>query len=138
MAKLPDFQPNLIPEGHYSFKITDEPEVRITGNSKWMIFRFQVIYPDGNTRKFSDVFFPSDEKYRKVLLIAGAEPDEKGIPHLSDMDTKELVGIQFEADIVHEPDKKDSSKIRDGIVNVVLPDDDVPQPESPEEDEIPF
>lgn len=140
MAKLPEFQPNLVPEGHYSFQITEEPEVRITGNSKWMIFRFKVIYPDGNSRKYSDVFFPGDEKYRRLLLIAGAEPDEKGIPHLSEMDTKNLLGIKFEADIVHSPDAKDASKIRDTIANIVLMDEDVPPPEESEknEDEVPF
>lgn len=140
MAKLPAFQPNLVPEGHYSFQITEEPEVRITGKSKWMIFRFSVTDSSGNSRKYSDVFFPGDEKYRRLLLIAGAEPDEKGIPHLSEMDTKNLVGIKFEADIVHNPDAKDASKIRDSIANIVLLDEDVPPPSETEneEDEVPF
>lgn len=140
MTKLPMYQPNLVPEGHYSFQITEEPEVRKTGNSVWMIFRFRVTYPDGNSRKYSDVFFPGDEKYRRLLLIAGAKPDEKGIPHFSEMDTKNLVGIKFEADIVHNPDAKDTSKIRDSIANIVLMDEDVPPPEESEkeEDEVPF
>jgi len=139
MAKLPEFQPNLIPEGHYNFEIIEEPEVRITGASKWMIFRFKIVSPDGNSRKFSDVFFPGDEKYRKLLFLAGAQADEKGIPHLKDMDTKELVGLQFEADIIHAPDKKDASKVRDTISEITSSDEDVPPPsESEEEDEVPF
>lgn len=137
MAKLPDFQPNLLPEGHYKFKVTDEPEIRKTGTSKWMIFRFIATSPDGNERKFSNVLFPGDEEYRRILLVAGAKPDEKGIPHLSSMDTRELIGVEFEADIAHEPDRKEPSKIRDSIVNIVLPDEDVPPPNH-EEDEVPF
>jgi len=137
MAKMPDYQPILLPEGHYKFKVTDEPEIRKTGTAKWMIFKFLATAPDGNERKFSDVFFPSDEKYRRLLLIAGAKPDEKGVPHLSNMDTTELIGVEFEADIVHAPDKKDPSKTRDSIVDIVLPDEDVPPP-SGKDDEVPF
>lgn len=139
MANLPEFEPNLIPEGHYKFKITEEPEVMKTNERKWMIFKFKLMRPDGKTRKYSDVFFPGEEKYRRLLIVAGAKLDEKGIPHLSLMETSELVGVEFEADIAHIQDKKDPNKIRDTIAEIVLPEEDVPPPEEMEsEDEVPF
>jgi len=141
MAKLPDYELNLLPEDTYKFQIVEEPEVRITGEKKWMIFKFKIIFPDGKTRKYSDVFFPGDEKYRQILLIAGAKPDEKGIPHLSNMETSELVGVQFDGRIAHIPDRKDESKIRDSIVEIINPDqeveEDVPPPGS-NDDDVPF
>lgn len=137
MAVLPDWQPNLVPEGHYMFEIIEEPEVRITNKNKWLIVRTRIIFPDGKTRKYSDLFFPSDEKYRALLLVAGATPDNKGVPHLKEMDTSELVGVKFEADIVHIPDPKDEDKIRDTIKDIIV-SDEVPSPQKEEEEDIPF
>jgi len=139
MAVLPDPTLNLVDEGHYSFKVIAEPEVHKTGDKKWLIVKFDITDTEGNTRPFSDVFFPSAEKYHKLLFIAGAEADEKGIPHLSNMDTRELVGIEFEGDIEHIADKKDPNKIRDTITNIVLEDEKISMTEeAAEEDEVPF
>ena len=140
MAKLPDWRPNLLPEGNYRFLIAEEPAIHKTEGKPWMIFRFNVIYPNGKTGKYSEVWFPNDEKYRRILLIAGAKPDEKGIPHLSNMETSELVGIQFDGRIAHIPDRKDESKIRDSIVEIIHPDqeveEDIPPPGS--DNDVPF
>ena len=139
MAILPEPTSNLVPEGHYSFKIKEEPEVRKTGDKKWVIIRFEITNADGNSRPFSDIFFPGDEKYHRLLFCAGAEPDEKGVPHLSSMDTRELVGVEFDGDIAHIPDRKDPQKIRDTIQNIVLPGEkESMTDETPEEDEVPF
>jgi len=139
MATLPEPTFNLVDEGHYSFRVTQEPEVRKTGDKKWLIVRFDITDVNGNTRSYSDVFFPSDDKYHKLLFAAGAEPDEKGIPHLSDMNTKELVGAEFEGDIEHIPDRKDPTKIRDIITNVTLRGEkETGTREVEEEDEVPF
>ena len=140
MANLPEPKFNLVDEGHYSFKVTQEPEVRKTGDKKWLIVRFDITDVNGNTRSYSDVFFPSDDKYHKLLFVAGAKPDEKGIPHLSDMDTKELVGAEFEGDIEHIADRKDPTKIRDTITNVVLRGEKEAKTEPGPEDEndVPF
>jgi len=138
MAKLPDFQPNLAPEGKYHFKVISEPDVNKTGNATWIIFKFNIKDEAGNERKFSNVIFPGDEEYRKILLIAGAMPDKKVIPHLSNMDTRELVGVEFDAEIIHEPDKKDSTQMRDKIRNIIFDsEEDVPPPSNPD-DEVPF
>jgi len=138
MAKLPDYQPSLIPEGVYHFKITTEPEIRKTGNTTWLIFKFLIKDTEGNERKFSSVIFPGDSEYRIILLIAGGEPDEKGIPHLKNMDTNELVGVEFDAEIIHEADRKDPAQIRDRIRNILFDsEEDVPEP-SGKDEEIPF
>jgi hypothetical protein len=150
MAKLPDWIPNLVPEGPYRFKVTEEPEVRKTNENKWLIIKMIIMDSSGNSRKYSDVFFPGEEKYRSLLLVAGAKPDVKGIPHLKDMDTAELVDVEFNAEIVHEPDRKDPEKIRDIIRNIIVPDptqalreekeeveEDIPM-DKKEEDKIPF
>ena len=137
MAVLPDPTLNLVNEGHYSFKVTAEPEVNKTGNSKWLIVKFDITDSEGDTRRFSDVFFPSAEKYHKLLLAAGAEPDSKGIPHLSNMDTRELIGVEFDGDIEHIADKKDPNKIRDTITNIALRGEKESKAEE-EEDEVPF
>lgn len=138
MATLPEPKFNLVDEGHYSFRVTQEPEVQKTGNKKWLIVRFDITDVNGDTRSYSDVFFPNADKYHKLLFAAGAEPDEKGIPHLSEMDTKELVGVEFEGDIEHVPDRKDPDKIRDTITNIMLRGEKTSRTEEAEEDEVPF
>ena len=132
--KLPDYEPILVPEGHYKFQISKEPEVRKTNNKPWIIFHFKISNELGETRKFSNVFLPGEPRYRDLLIALGAELDEKGIPHLSDT---EIIGKTFEADIIHEPDYKDSSTIRDRVANIKISDNDVPPP-SKSDDEVPF
>ena len=139
MATLPNATLNLVDEGHYSFKVIAEPEVHKRDNKKWIIVKFDITDSEGNTRLFSDVFFPNAEKYHKLLFAAGAVADDKGIPHLSSMDTSELVGVEFDGDIEHIADKKDPTKIRDTITNIVLPGEKESRTEdAAEEDEVPF
>ena len=139
MAKLPSATLNLVDEGHYSFRVIAEPEVHKTeSNKKWIIVKFDITDSGGNTRPFSDVFFPSAEKYHKLLFAAGAVADDKGIPHLSSMDTSELVGIEFEGDIEHIADRKDPTKIRDTITNIILPSEKESRTENEEDDDVPF
>ena len=66
-------------------------------------------------------------------MAFGAKPDNKGQVHLGDTN---IIGKEFEADIVHIKDPNDPTKIRDKIANIVI-DDDVPPPEE-EDDSVPF
>ena len=138
MSFLPDYEPNLIPEGHYKFQISEEPEKRKGAkDGLFMIFKFRILTDDGSTRRYNDVFVPWEDRYKDLLLAMGGKPDEKGKVHLGDID---ITGKQFEADIVHIQDPKDPTKIRDKIANIIV-DDDVPPPEElnqAEEDKIPF
>ena len=134
---LPPFEPNLLPEGHYRFQITKEPEKRRgEKNGIYLIFVFRAISDSGSSRRYSDVFVPWEERYKDLLLALGGEADEKGQVHLGDID---VTGKQFEADIVHIKDPRDPTKVRDKIANIVI-NDDVPPPDEPieSEDEVPF
>lgn len=131
--KLPPYESQLLPEGHYRFKVSDEPEVRKNENGKiYIIFKF--IASDGVvTRQYRDVFAPWEERYRDLLLALGAKRDEKGKISL----TQDPIGKVFEADIVHVIDPKDPTKTRDKIANIMV-FDDVPISEKSEDDDIPF
>lgn len=132
--QYPDFEPNMVPEGHYNFEVTEDAEMRRGQNEGiYMIFKFKVISKDGSTRKYNDIFVPWEERYKDLLLALGGQADEKGKVHLGDL---AIVGRQFEADIVHRTDPKDPTKTRDKIANIVTLDD-VPQP-SEKEDDPPF
>ena len=133
---LPAYEPNLIQEGHYTFKVSEEYEKRRgEKDGVYIIFKFKIINKDGSTRKYNDIFVPWEERYKDLLLAFGGEPDEKGQIHLGDVN---IIGKQFEADIVHIKDPRDPTKVRDKIANIVI-NDDVPMPETEDEDsEIPF
>ena len=136
---LPAWEPNLLPEGPYRFKITEEPEKRRgSGDGIYIIFRLKA--SDGvNVRKYNDVFVPWEERYKDLLLALGGEPDEKGVVHLAEM--IDVVGKTFEAEIVHVKDQKDPTKTRDKIANIKVnfnEEEDVPMDEPEVEDDIPF
>ena len=130
---LPPYEPRLIQEGHYSFKVSEDYEKRKgEKDGLYIIFKFKITDESGSTRKYNDIFVPWEERYRDLLIAFGAKPDEKGQVHLGDTS---IIGKQFEADIVHIKDPNDPTKIRDKIANIVI-DDDVPPPK--EDDEGPF
>ena len=141
--QLPDYQGQLIPEGHYRFQVSEEAEIRRGQNEGiYMIFKFKIFNDDGSSRKYNDIFVPWEERYKDLLFALGAKADEKGNPHLGET---EIIGKQFEADIKHIQDPRDATKTRDKIANIVTRDDDVPPPsqEEPsfsetEEEEPPF
>lgn len=133
---LPPYEPQLVPEGHYTFKISEDYEKRKgEKDGLYIIFKFKIINKDGSARKYNDIFVPWEERYRDLLIAFGAEKDEKGQVHLGDVD---IIGKEFKADIVHIKDPNDPTKVRDKIANIVI-NDDIPKPEESDEDsEIPF
>ena len=137
---LPPYEPQQVPEGHYRFKVMIEPE-KIkktspkTGNEFVTVkFSFKLTDEDGDVRYHKESLVPWNPGYRDLLLAFGAKPDKKGNVHLGD--EAEIVGKEFDAKIIHEPDKDDPRKSWSRIANIKL-DDDVPMPENPE-DEVPF
>ena len=131
---LPPYEPQLVPEGHYTFKVSEDYEKRKgEKDGLYIIFKFKIVNNSGEIRKYNDIFVPWEERYRDLLIAFGAEKDEKGQVHLGDIS---IIGKQFEADIVHVKDPSDPTKIRDKIANIKL-EDDVPPPEK-SEDEVPF
>lgn len=142
---LPPYEPQQVPEGHYKFQVIAEPERRkktspATGNDFiTILFSFKITDEDGNVRYHKESLVPWADSYRDLLLAFGAKPDKKGVVHLGD--EIGVMGKEFEAEIIHEPDKDDSRKTWSRIANIKL-DDDVPPPEKikepKEDDDLPF
>ena len=132
---LPPYEPRLIPEGHYSFQVSEDYEKRKgEKDGLYIIFKFKIISEGGEARKYNDMFVPWEDRYRDLLIAFGAKEDEKGQVHLGDIN---IIGKQFEADIVHIKDARDSTKTRDKIANIVI-DKDASPPEEEPDSEAPF
>jgi len=116
MTLLDPAIPRLIPEGSYTFEIVAEPEKKPNqwGRFFWQI-RFIVSSRSGLHFEFSDVFNPTDDKYKGFLLALGGEKDAAGTLRLPDMT---FTGQKFEGEIKHVPNKK-SGKIYARLANPV-------------------
>jgi len=135
MSNLPEGEPQRIPEGQYQFKVIEEPELRkktsaSTGDDFTTVkFSFELTDGEGNIRYHKESFVPWDYRYTDLLLAFGATRKKDGKVHLSEQ--KSVVGKTFEAEIIHEPDKNDSSKMWARVAKIKV--------ETEEEDEdIPF
>ena len=138
---LPPYEPQQVPEGPYRFKVMAEPEKTkktspVTGNDFITVkFSFKLKDELGNIRYHKESLVPWSDIYRDLLLAFGAKPDKKGNIHLGD--EASVVGKEFDAEIIYEPDKNDSRKSWSRIANIKLEDqDDVPPPD--DDEDIPF
>ncbi len=116
--KLSRCQPNqkkLMKEGRYLFEIIDDPEQRkgLKGG-EYYIFKLAINFEDGSSRKFNQIIVPWEVRYGNLLLALGGKQEDKGAVDLGDID---LVGVEFEAEIVHIKDRKDPLTIRERLVN---------------------
>ncbi len=129
MTYWPEPEKAKIPKGHYQFRVNREPELKKftyrdkIGNEKEG--RRLIIYAVGLGKEgeFSvvDSFLPWEDRYRDLCQALKVE-------HGRDI---EVSGITFEAEIKHEPTKKDPTKLYPRIVNIVVPikedeGDDIP------------
>ena len=140
MPTWPDAEKTKAPEGHYSFKITREAEIKTFTDSKQkknhrIILATQACGPDG-TYYVTDSFVPWEPRYADLKAALGIEHASGNI---------EVLGMVFEADIKHEPDKADPTKSYARIANIVIPPDPkqgtLPSEETEETDpgdDIPF
>jgi len=143
---LPSYQPQRLAEGQYTFTISKEPEQRKHSGAKQdfvsVTFFFRAEDSYGNTKSHVESLLPWEPRYKDVLLAIGGVEDEQGEVHLHE--TEDIVGKSFTAEIVHEEDKRDSSKTWARIVNIEPPggreEEDVPMPNGSGEadDEVPF
>jgi len=147
---LPDYEKTRIPEGHYKFQIVAEPEKRghvsqATGKKFVSIhFKFKATDADGEVFDHSESMLAFEDKYADLLMALGAT-EIKG--NLSGK-TIEPVGMMFQANIVHEQDKNDSSKTWARLANIqdadnqmgftTESDDDIPVKSPADDDSIPF
>ena len=142
---LPTYEPQQVPEGHYKFQVITEPEKIKKTSPKTgtefitVKFSFKLTDDEGGVRYHKESLVPWSDSYRDLLLAFGAKPDKKGNVHLGD--EVAIVGKEFDAEIIHEPDKDDATKSWSRVANIKL-DNDIPPPEKikepKEDDEVPF
>ena len=127
--RWPDSEGERIPEGHYSFKLTKDADLRSFTKSDGTEGRKIVIYAIGLNDKGQfrvvDSFVPWDQRYGDLKNALGVESGK-------DMDVN---GAIFEADIIYQPDKNDPTKSYPRIVNIKTHDDVPPINDG---DDIPF
>ena len=140
MINLPDGESQKIPEGKYQFVVIKEPELRkkesaSTGKEFVAVtFVFKLTDNMGNVRQHKESLLPWDYRYTDLLLAFGAKRGKDGKVHLGEQES--LVGMTFDAEIIHEPDRNDSSKTWARIAGIKVEGDKV---EAEEEDQdIPF
>lgn len=148
---LPPSQSRKIPEGAYVFTVSEAPTKKkhnsgMENEFVTIAFLFRVEDSSGNTYKHRESLIPWIPVYQDILIALGGELDDKGNAHLGDSE-EALVGRSFGAEIIHEPDRDDSTKTWARIANVEPPepkeDEDVPMPngnngETNGQDEVPF
>lgn len=135
----------ILAAGYYTFQIIEEPEAEKRGKAVIVKFPLNAISPDGKSKKFTG-YIPIWE-VGDVWKALGYKKTEEGKWHIEE---SELVGMQFEADIVHEPHPTKPGRTLCKIRNVVIPPEsreqakpsDIPPPREVEEeepdDEVPF
>jgi len=108
----------LPPEGHYSFKLNREPDIKKEEKDGKGYIRL-VLYvtalgTDGNYR-IIDSFVPWDPRYTDLCKALGVEHSKEIL----------MEGAVFEADIKHEEFKgKTHARIANIVVQVDIPDKD--------------
>lgn len=95
-----------IPEGHYTFTLTDEPELFRSERGSLRIALSLVAMPGDVKHKES--FFPWEERYEDLCRVLGVE-------HGKDI---RMEGASFDGDIFYEPAKNDPSKSYARIKNI--------------------
>lgn len=128
---LPDYEPQKLPEGTYTFTLKEEPEKRRkqgkSGEFVAVKFTFKVS-GDGvsSGKQHVESMLPWEERYGQLLEALGGERGDDGRVHLSE--SVNIVGKSFKADIAHEPDRDDPNKSWARITKIQLDDldDDIP------------
>ena len=116
MSTWPEPENKLIPEGHYQFRLTKEPEFRYfdytsNGVAKKGTKIILVVRGIGDNGEFSHVEGIPVWDYRYANLC-----EVLGVEHGRDI---LMAGCGFEADIKHEADKKDATKMYARLCGIV-------------------
>jgi len=135
--KLPDHQPRMLPEGTYTFMLSEEPEKRKRSGSQGdfvtVLFKFRVTGNNEEKRWHAESFIPWDERYGQLLKALGGKEREDGTIHLSE--NLDIVGTSFKANIIHVEDEKEPGKKWARLANIQVEGDDVNDDDG---EEIPF
>lgn len=128
--------------GHYYFQIDKEPEAIAkeiargqNAGKKMLTFKMTLkcTPADGGTARRARIYVPSWVA-SSIWRALGYEKDEEEKWNIV---LQELVGQRFEADLIHQKDKNDPTKIYAKVVNVVIPEREKPEPTTSTVDDIP-
>ena len=115
--KLPSYRPTSFgptPAGTYTFEILAAPEQRASASgSTFLIFKLKMLLKNGKKRSYNHLIFPSESRYKNLLICLGGEEDKEGNVHFDDLD---FIGKKFQADLVHVEDSK-SLKTWEKLIN---------------------
>jgi len=133
MTFWPKPEKSFAPEGHYSFRLNKEPELKKFTKKDGQESRRLVIYAIalGEQGEFSviDSFVPWEKRYSDLCAALGVE-------HGRDI---QMAGAIFQADIKHEPRKDKPGEFAARITNIIIPEDKKElQDKTKEGDDIPF
>jgi hypothetical protein len=135
MPTWPEAEKTKAPEGHYSFRVTREAEIKTFTDSAGkknfrIILAVQACGLEG-TYFVTDSFVPWEPRYADLKAALGIE-------HASG--NTEVLGKVFEGDIKHEADKTDRTKSYARISNIVIPADpnQGTLPDESSGDDVPF
>jgi len=118
-----------IPEGHYQFRLNKEPILDEKIGKGGKKFSTVTIYAIGLSEEgefyIIDNFLPWEDRYADLLAALGVD-------HSAEV---EVVGSVFEADVVHVPDQRDSTKTWPKLKNITSsdrePGDDIGEDDLP-------
>ena len=133
-----EYDPNkafkLAPEGPYTFFVDDYEKRRTPNNKPFILFRFTAVAPNNQRFKITQAFWVWEERWKDLLLALGGEEDAEGKIHLPE-EKEEIIGLSFEGEIQHEPDKKNAKIMRSQLVNIKTTSIEVPEvPDVPRPD----
>lgn len=139
MNQLPTAIPNLLPEGPYTFKITDVKEFKskYDEGNYWKMY-FLVQNSESETFNFSLSINAKMPRYRNILGALGVIADEQGFLQPPD----DVVGMKFTAEIFQRPMQNDKSKTVNDVRNLrpmTATKAELPPEEDPgKEEDVPF
>ena len=135
--RLPKPEANMIPEGHFVFRLREEPETEtFTFTDKkgkeregTKVTFFFVGTNDAGEFDVRESLFVWDKRYADLCLALGVD-------HGKD---SQIPGPSFEADIIHEPDKRDLTKVWPRLIKITpRPVEGADFPEGASDDDVPF
>jgi hypothetical protein len=114
---LPKPEANMIPEGHYVFRFREEPEMETftfmdkKGKERegTKITFYAVGANEGGEFDVRESLFVWDKRYADLCAALNVD-------HGKDI---RLTGEVFEGDIIHEPDKRELTKVWPRIIKII-------------------
>jgi hypothetical protein len=99
-----------IPEGHYTFTLNQEPDLKIVKTAKGEFRRLDLyVTSSPGEHKHREGFVPWDPRYEALCEVLNVE-------HGKDI---RMEGASFEADIEYEADKADPEKSWPRLKNII-------------------